>query len=188
MTAQEREDIRRYVTETIKFSRALNLTSVKDEDTFQQRFISPSLALCQWLPSRGVLLDVGSGMGIPGIPILLARRDLRGVLVERRKKRAEFLRHIVRMLALNTDVYDCDVKVLENIQAHACVARAVAQPEALLRMVAPHMLRNAVAVLPTACETDPVVMSGWHLERMETIALGHAKQQVHCYRRTEGST
>jgi len=188
MTAQVREKIQRYVTETIKFSRALNLTSVKNEEVFQQRFIGPSLALCQWLPPRGVLLDVGSGMGIPGIPILLARPGLHGILVERRKKRAEFLRHIVRMLALNTDVYDCDVKVLKNIQAHACVARAVVQPEALLRMIAPHMLRNAVAVLPTSCKTQAAAVSGWNFESTKMLALGHAKQHVQCYRRTEGFT
>ncbi|MDQ6960365.1 MAG: class I SAM-dependent methyltransferase [Mariprofundaceae bacterium] len=188
MTAQTRENIQRYVTETIKFSKVLNLTSVKDEQVFQQHFIDPSLALCQWLPSQGVLLDVGSGMGVPGVPILLAQRGLHGVLVERRKKRAEFLRHIARMLALNADIYDCDVRALKNVQANACVARAVTRPEALLRMIAPHMVRSAVAVLPTASATRPVSVSGWHFESLEIIAFGRAKQHVQRYRCTEGFT
>lgn len=188
MIAQMREDIECYIAETLKFSNALNLTSIKNSKAFQQRFIDPSLALCEWLPQEGVLLDVGSGMGIPGVPILLARRGLHGVLVERRKKRAEFLRHIVRMLALNADVYDCDVRTLRHVQANACVARAVAQPEVLLSMIAPHMLLHAVAVLPTASEIRPATVPGWCFEGLETIAFGRVRQHVQRYSRTGGFT
>jgi len=177
------EGIERYIVETLKFSKALNLTSVKDAHLFRQRFIEPSLALCKWLPQQGILLDVGSGMGIPGIPILLARSELHGVLVERRKKRAEFLRHIVRTLRLNADVYACDVRDLKGIQASACVARAVTRPETLLNMTAPHMLRNAVAVLPTASEMQAGSVSGWDFEGSEKIALGNEQQHIQRYRR-----
>jgi len=188
MTAQLQEDIEHYVAETLRFSRALNLTSVKNSRVFQQRFIDPSLALCEWLPREGVLLDVGSGMGIPGVPILLARRGLHGVLVERRKKRAEFLRHIVRTLALHADVYDCDVRSMENVQASICVARAVTRPEALLRMVSPHMVAGAVAVLPTSNDMQPTMPPGWRYEGLERIVMGREKQHVQRYRRTEGFT
>lgn len=188
MTAQLSEDIEHYIAETLKFSRALNLTSVKDAKGFRQRFIDPSLALCQWLPQRGVLLDVGSGMGIPGIPILLMLRGLHGVLVERRKKRAEFLRHIVRTLTLDADVYDCDIRALEHVQANACVARAVVRPETLLHMVSPHMVPGAVAVLPTSSEMQPAAVPGWNVEGSERVALGSEKQHVQRYRYTEGFT
>jgi len=183
MTIQE--DIERYITETLKFSRALNLTSVKDAQTFHQRFIGPSLALCEWLPQQGVLLDVGSGMGIPGV---LNRRGLHGVLVERRKKRAEFLRHIVRMLGLDADVYDCDIRTLEHVQANVCVARAVTRPETLLSMVSPHMVRGAVAVLPTSDEMCPAIVTDWDFEGSEMVALGNEKQHVQRYRYMEGFT
>jgi len=186
MTVQE--DLERYITETLKFSRVLNLTSVKDAQAFHERFIDPSLALCEWLPQQGVLLDVGSGMGIPGVPILLNRRGLRGILVERRKKRAEFLRHIVRTLGLNAEVYDCDVRVLEHVQANACVARAVTRPETLLSMISPHMVQGAVAVLPTSGEMPLATVSGWGVEGSEKVALGNEKQHVQRYRYLEGFT
>jgi len=182
------DEIGRYIAETLKFAKALNLTSVKDTQLFRQRFIDPSLALCEWLPQQGGLLDVGSGMGIPGIPILLTRPGLHGILVERRKKRAEFLRHVVRTLTLNADVYDCDVRDLENVQASACVARAVTRPEALLNMIAPHMVRNAVAVLPTSSKIRAATVSGWHFEGSEMVALGNEKQHVQRYRHMEGFT
>lgn len=183
-----RVNIERYIAETLKFSKALNLTSVQDARLFRQRFVEPSLALCEWLPQQGILLDVGSGMGIPGIPILLARSELHGVLVDRRKKRAEFLRHIVRTLKLNADVYDCDVRSLKGIQASVCVARAVTRPETLLNMVAPHMVRGAIAVLPTASEIKAASVSGWNFEGSEKITLGNEQQRIQRYRCMESFT
>ncbi len=187
MMAAEKADIDRYIAETLKFASVLNLTAVKEARQFKQRFIEPSLALCRWLPERGRLLDVGSGMGIPGIPILLARRKLRGLLVERRKKRAEFLRHIVRLLALNARVYDDDICLLDCLHADACVARAVTSPENLLSLVSPHMVCGAVAVLPVPGLARAADVQGWRLERVEAVGIGRKKQQIQCYRYEEVS-
>ncbi len=180
--------LERYVSETLRFSRALNLTAVKDAAKFHRRFVEPSLALLPWLPEQGVLLDVGSGMGVPGVPLLLARSGLRGVLVERRKKRAEFLRHLVRTLNLDADVHDCDVRELAGIRADALVARAVAKPEALLTMTAHLMAPDALAVLPTAMHTPPAGLDGWRYEGESRVPLDECVQAVHRYRRTEGFT
>ncbi|MDQ6987984.1 MAG: class I SAM-dependent methyltransferase [Mariprofundaceae bacterium] len=175
--------MQRYIEETIRFSKALNLTSVKDADEFERRFIAPSVALCRWLPERGVLLDVGSGMGVPGIPILLRRRNLQGVLVERRKKRAEFLRHIVRLLSINATVYDCDICDLQDVQADVCVARAVSKPETLLPMIETHMVAHGRAVLPVPEALDANDVSGWQIEAVDDVRFGDLNQRIHCYRR-----
>ena len=81
-----------YCDEVMRFRKVLNLTSVKDPQVFYQRFILQSIALADWVKSDDIMLDIGSGMGVPGIPLLIHRPDIQGVLVERRKKRAEFLR------------------------------------------------------------------------------------------------
>jgi len=187
ITPAVEEEIKRYIAEILKFSTAMNLTAVKEARAFERKFVLPSLALCEWLPAEGVLLDVGSGMGIPAIPILLARRRLRGALVERRQKRAEFLRHIVRVLALRADVQDCDIRALSGIQADACVARAVANPEKLLPMVSPHMRTGAVAVLPVARNAPSAGIHGWRFEGLEVVGTGREKQYVQRYRWMEVS-
>jgi len=176
-------ETQRYIDETLRFSRSLNLTAVRTGEEFSRRFIGPSEALCRWLPDHGVLLDVGSGMGVPGIPILLRKPALHGVLVERRKKRAEFLRHIVRTLRLDAEVHDCDIRELTGVRANACVARAVTHPKELLPMIAPHMARQGVAVLPVpeAREAGPV--SGWDVVSDEVVVFQGIRQRIHCYRR-----
>jgi 16S rRNA (guanine(527)-N(7))-methyltransferase RsmG len=175
-----------YVREVLRFSAALNLTSVKQPEAFHRRFVVPSLALCRWMPKQGRLLDIGSGMGIPGIPILIACRGLQGVLVERRKKRAEFLRHVVRLLGLNAEVYDRDVQQLDCLHVDVCVARAVTRPEALLTMCAMHVRKGARAVFPVPDDSVPASLPAWRLEE-ECRVGADVMQKVQIYRYAEVS-
>jgi len=150
-----------YVQEVLKFRLALNLTSISDADVFYSRFISPSLAMVEWLPDEGRMLDVGSGMGVPGIPVLAVKPGITGVLVERRKKRAEFLRHVVRKLKLSAEVYDADIMDLPSLKIDMCVARAVADEAQLLAMFSRHVNEGAIAVLPVPRSHPPVHVFGW---------------------------
>lgn len=171
-----------YVEEVMRFSRALNLTSVKDRAQFHQRFILPSLALLPMLPSAGRLLDVGSGMGIPGVPILLARPELRGVLVERRQKRAEFLRHLKRSFGLDAEIHGKDLDQLPGLCVDICVARAVDSVESLLTMCAPHAHEGTLAVLAVPRSGKIINADDWSYQRSNSITAGRESQIIHIYR------
>jgi len=150
-----------YAQEVLKFRKALNLTSIDNEGDFFSRFIEPSLTMTKWMPEEGRLLDIGSGMGVPGVPLLIAKPGLVGVLVERRKKRAEFLRHVVRTLKLNAEVYDADINHLPSLNVDICVARAVTDEGQLLEMCRPHVNQGAVAVLPVPRASNCAHVAGW---------------------------
>jgi len=177
-----------YVQEVLKFRRALNLTSISNADVFYARFIAPSLAMVEWLPDCGRMLDVGSGMGVPGIPVLTVKPGLTGVLVERRKKRAEFLRHVVRKLKLNAEVYDADIMDLEPLKIDVCIARAVADEAQLLTMFSPHVNDGAVAVLPVPLAHAPAAVACWELAAEHRVGVGDGcegeeqYQLIRCYR------
>jgi len=180
---QELEDnLVRYVKEVMRFSRALNLTSVKQRAEFHQRFILPSLALLPMLPVAGRLLDIGSGMGIPGIPILLARSKLHGILVERRQKRAEFLRHLKRNFGLDAEIHGKDLGQLPGLDVDVCVARAVAGIEHLLTMCAPHAHEGTLAVLTVPRSGKVMNTAGWSYQRSNSITAGRESQTIHIYR------
>ena len=169
-----------YCSEVMRFRKALNLTSVNNEQEFKKRFVLPSLELGRWLPERGRLLDVGSGMGIPGIPLLIEHRGLYGVLVERRKKRAEFLWHLVRTLELKADVYDADINALESLHVDVCVARAVTDQAMLLDMCSRHANPGAAAVLPVPRGSLPAKVHNWLLVSEHVVHAGE-EQLVRCY-------
>ncbi|MDQ6996090.1 MAG: 16S rRNA (guanine(527)-N(7))-methyltransferase RsmG [Mariprofundus sp.] len=178
------ESCQAYVQEVLKFRKAMNLTSISDAEIFQSRFIKPSLALAQWIPEHGRILDIGSGMGVPGIPLLIAKPSLTGVLVERRKKRAEFLRHVVRKLGLNAEVYDADIQALRPLKVDICVARAVSDERQMLEMCNPHVNPAAVAVFPVPRSHSPVDVAGWVVSGEYAINIDDAdggKQIIRCY-------
>jgi len=175
-----------YVQEVLKFRRALNLTSIDNKDVFFARFIEPSLAMAKRMPEKGRLLDVGSGMGIPGVPLLIVRPYLVGVLVERRKKRAEFLRHLVRILKLDAEVYDADINHLPRLHVDICVARAVTNEGRLLEMCGPHANQGAVAVLPVPYASECAHVAGWSMTGEYSVPVGSSPgdskgQIIRCY-------
>lgn len=98
-----RDPLCRYLAELEKWNAAYNLTAVRDPLEMVTRHLLDSLALLpavQDLPIRR-LLDVGSGAGLPGIPLALARPDWHVTLLDSNGKKARFLRHVVRTLGLD---------------------------------------------------------------------------------------
>lgn len=77
----------------------LHLTAVVEPSAFLERHIGEAFEGAALIPSsrRGVLLDLGSGNGYPGIPLAIARPGLRPVLVESSSKKAAFLREALRI-------------------------------------------------------------------------------------------
>jgi len=177
-----------YVQEVLKFRKALNLTSISDASLFNRRFIVPSLAMADWIPDQGRILDIGSGMGVPGIPLLIAMPGLVGVLVERRKKRAEFLRHVIRKLGLHAEVYDADINDLPCLGVDVCVARAVTEEDALLQMCIPHVNPGAIAVLPVPAFHRAAELDAWTVRSEHHVVVDAAEgteQCIRCYQYAE---
>jgi len=100
---------------------------------------------------------------------------------ERRKKRAEFLRHLGRKLNLNMDVYDADINDLSHLGIDVCVARAVTNIEGLLLMCSRHVNAGAMAVFPVPREQAVVDVEGWHIEAVHDVDAVES-QQIQCYR------
>ena len=78
------------------------------------------------LNTNKVYLDLGSGAGLPGLPLSILLPDWTHYLVERRKRRANFLKIVVSRLQLpNTTVIHNDVKNLNEFHADVVTAQAV---------------------------------------------------------------
>ncbi len=81
-----------------------NLVRFSSREELVERHIVDALAAAPLLEGGGRLLDIGSGAGLPGVPLLAARPGWRGVLLEPRQKRWAFLRTVVRELDLSAQV------------------------------------------------------------------------------------
>jgi 16S rRNA (guanine527-N7)-methyltransferase len=94
----------RYCELLERWSQTHNLVRYRDRGELVERHIEDALAAREVLGRRGVLLDVGSGAGLPGVPLLAVLSGWRGVLLEPRQKRWTFLRLVVRELGLDAEV------------------------------------------------------------------------------------
>lgn len=94
-----------YRDELARWGRVHNLTAVRDSDEMVPVHLLDSLALAPLIRGRR-LADIGSGGGLPGLPLAIVRPNLQTTLVEPRAKRTAFLTHVVRLLALDNVIVE----------------------------------------------------------------------------------
>lgn len=108
-----------------------NLTAVRERSAMVTRHLLDSLVLLPHV--RGTrLADVGSGAGLPGIPLALARPDLHVTLVDSNGKKARFLQAAIDTLKLDADVAHLRVEALRG-NFDTVTARAFASLPDMLR-------------------------------------------------------
>lgn len=90
-----------YVNLLHKWNQAYNLTAVRDPLEMVSRHISDSLAILPWLPETGTVLDVGTGAGLPGLVLAVARPQQPFTLLDSNTKRMTFLHKALRDLAID---------------------------------------------------------------------------------------
>ncbi len=84
----------------------LNLTRHTDYETFAIRDVFDTLQLAELIGEGDEVLDVGTGGGVPGVPLAIIRPDLQVVLCESVGKRASAVKDIVEQLRLPVPVYN----------------------------------------------------------------------------------
>jgi 16S rRNA (guanine527-N7)-methyltransferase len=90
----------KYVNLISKWNRVYNLTSVKEPLDMLKKHIIDSLIINQYL-SGNKIADIGTGAGLPGIPLAIANPDKQFMLLDSRCKRTTFLNQVKIELKLN---------------------------------------------------------------------------------------
>jgi 16S rRNA (guanine527-N7)-methyltransferase len=152
LTAAEIDALAHFVELLLRWNRVYNLTGpLRTLRDLVDRHLLESLALRPLLEGERVA-DVGSGAGLPGLPLAITEPRRRFTLIESRAKRVRFLRHVVAELALtNTEVAHGRAELLRPDRPFDTVlARAVAPPAELLTICRPLTAPGSVLLLLTA--------------------------------------
>jgi 16S rRNA (guanine527-N7)-methyltransferase len=94
------EPLMDYLTLLQKWNKAYNLTAIREQKDMITHHLLDSLAIVPWIKGSR-LLDVGTGAGLPGIPLALARPELHVALLDSNGKKIRFLREVKRTLKLD---------------------------------------------------------------------------------------
>ena len=125
----------------------VNLTAITEPEDVAKKHFLDSLAAAPYLKPGASIVDVGTGAGFPGLPLLILRPDLRVTLMDSLQKRLTFLEAVLKELKLKAEL------------VHARAEDAGQNP--MYREKFDIALTRAVSGLPVLCElTLPLVKVG----------------------------
>ena len=165
-----------YLSLLLRWNRTYNLTAIRDPEEMVSRHLLDSLAMHPYvLP--GALADLGTGPGLPGIPLAIVRPDLHVTLVESNGKKARFLREAVRQLGLGdrVRVAESRAEAVDEPGAYAQItARALDTLAGILEvgghLLAPQGRLLAMKGVHPAAEID-ALPAGWTALAVHPLAV-----------------
>lgn len=156
-----------------RWNRTYNLTAIRDPREMLSKHLLDSLAMHAFVDNER-LADLGTGPGLPGIPLAIAKPQLKVVLVESNGKKARFLREAVRALGLsNARVIEARAEAVAEPGAFDIItARALDRLAGILKvgghLLSPHgRLLAMKGVLPH--EEIDELPAGWALSAIHTL-------------------
>ncbi len=153
----------------------LNLISRQDVGAFRERHLQPCVDFARLEPvlMAKSIVDMGSGGGLPGIPVAILNTKARICLAESIQKKAEFLRRVVNKLKLQHVSVHADR--IENLRSDASVdlvcARFLADAEQCARLAFPLQTGGGQLLLIKGHEEKPSkTLTGYSLLKVHTLS------------------
>jgi 16S rRNA (guanine527-N7)-methyltransferase len=169
------EPLLAYLALLDRWNRTYNLTAIRHPREMVSRHLLDSLAMHPYVQA-GTLADLGTGAGLPGIPLAIAQPALQVTLVESNGKKARFMREALRTLGLdNARVAEARIEALDRPGAFdAITARALATLPLILELggdlLAPG---GTLLAMKGAVPIDEIAAlpAGWQVERIEPLQV-----------------
>jgi len=169
-----------YLALLARWNRTYNLTAVRDPGDMVVKHLLDSLAMHAFvdpvLASGSALADLGTGAGLPGIPLAIVKPGLQVTLVESAGKKARFMREAVRTLGLK-DVRVAEARIeafAEPGQYAAITARALATVPLIIELGG-HLLRpdGQLLAMKGAYPADEIAAlpAGWALQSSHRLRV-----------------
>ena len=151
LSSEVHDRLAAYADLVARWAPRVDLVAPGELDRFGARHISDSLKAFPLLArlGPGPAVDVGSGAGLPGIPLALADPARSWTLLEPRRNRAAFLEEVVRELELDVEVVAATAEAASRQGARFALAtaRALAPPITAFALLEPLLARNGTAVV-----------------------------------------
>lgn len=158
-----------------RWNKTYNLTAIRDPREMVTRHLLDSLAMAPFF-STGTLADLGTGPGLPGIPLAITHPGLQVTLVESNGKKCRFMREAVRKLALaNARVAESRAEALDEPGAYDNLTARAMDTLAGIIAVGGHLLRPGGRLLAmkgvVPHEEIAALPAGWQVESITPLQV-----------------
>ena len=149
-TEEMLEKLNKYYNIVLEQNQTMNLTRIVSKEDFAIKNILDSVLPIKIIPSGATVVDVGTGAGLPGIPIKILRPDIKITLIDSLQKRVNFLKKVVEIFKFE-DV-KCEHSRAEDFAKDnrecfdVCVSRAVARLNTLCEYCLPLVKINGIMI------------------------------------------
>lgn len=176
LSATQLGQLDRYLDLLIEWNEKINLTRIVNREDAEVKHVADALTLLKFLPraearSPRSLADVGTGGGVPGVPIAICRPDLKVTLIDSTKKKLDTIAKITGEIGL-TNVSTLHSRIeLAKVTFDVITARAVADLDTLIGWCQPLMKPTTVLLAmkgPKAAEE--LAAANHRLQRMKRSA------------------
>ena len=178
------EPLLAYLALLARWNQTYNLTAIRDTREMLVKHLLDSLAMHAHLDGIESLADLGTGPGLPGIPLAIARPGLQVTLVESNGKKARFLREAVRQLKLgNARVVESRIEAFDAPGAFdAITARALATLPLILELGG-HLLKaeGRLLAMKGVVPADEIAAlpAGWRLAAVHPLRVPGLEAERH---------
>ena len=163
------EQIQRYAELLSSTGIERGLIGPKEGDRIWERHIANCIPITTIIPNGVRVGDIGSGAGLPGIVIALARPDLKVSLIEPLQRRVDFLNEVITELALEVEVIRGRAERVKK-QFEIVTARAVAPLEKLIQ-ISWHMIPRGGCLMAIKGESAADEIASTTLKKGSTAQL-----------------
>lgn len=158
-----------------RWNRTYNLTAIRDPREMLVKHLLDSLAMASFV-HEGRLADLGTGPGLPGIPLAIARPGLQVSLVESNGKKARFLREAVRTLGLdNARVLESRAEAVDEPGAYDLVTARALDRLAGIIAVGGHLLSptGRLLAMKGLAPADEIaeLPAGWRVAAVHSLRV-----------------
>lgn len=170
------DPLTRYLALMLRWNAAYNLTAIRDPREMVTKHLLDSLAMAPAVAGLATLADLGTGPGLPGIPLAIATPGLRVTLVESNGKKARFMREALRQLDLgNAEVAESRIEALDRPgQFAAITARALATLPQILALGGHLIAAGGVLLAMKGARPDEEIAAlppGWALRDLRPLTV-----------------
>lgn len=139
LSAAQQQLLLRYMNTLIKWNKAYNLVGTDREDVLLTHHLLDSLSVIPFVQVKTVL-DIGSGAGLPGIPLAIALPTTEFTLIDSNGKKTRFLNHIKHELGLsNLQVVNSRVEKFNTEQSFDVIISRAVGSVAMLKELSQHL-------------------------------------------------